>query len=436
MPGGRSRLVLFTGVEPVPAPALAAGVELIGEYRGSGYRESPCLVRRGGRTVEMSPLLFTICAAIDGKRSVHEVAAVVSASCGRHASAADIEYLIDHKLQPLSVLAPTDPVGADDDAPGPRKQPALTLVIHRALLSGAAVRRCVRPLQALFRPQAVTATLVALLCMDVWLLRTGRMGAGVRSLVVHPEFAVLLVVLTLIGAAFHELGHATACGYGGAEPGVVGVGLYLIWPVFYNDLDDSYRLDRSGRLRADLGGVYFNAIFAIVLGAAHLLTGFLPLAVAVVMQHVAIVHQFLPFVRLDGYYVVSDLAGVPDLFGRIRPILASLLPGPVPAAVNQLTRRARVLVTAWVLVTVAVLLAVLVLLLGRLPQLAPEVVGSIAARAQALEAAVSHGAGWAALVHGARLVVVIIPPIGIALTIGHGVRLWRARRGSCVSGTA
>jgi putative peptide zinc metalloprotease protein len=365
-----------------------------------------------------------VCAALDGKRSLNEVAALVSTSCGRPTTAADIGYLLDNKLRPLGVLALTDVVGAETP-PAPSPRPALTLVVHRAMLSGAAVRRCVGPLRILFRPQAVAASLVVLLCMDGWLLRTGRAGAGLRHLVVHPEIAVLLVALTLIGAAFHELGHATACRYGGAEPGVIGVGLYLIWPVFYNDLDDSYRLDRSGRLRADLGGVYFNALFAIVLGSAYLLTGFLPFVVAVVMQHLAILHQFLPFVRLDGYYVVSDVAGVPDLFSRIRPILSSLLPGPVPAAVKQLTRRARVIVTAWVLFTAPVLAGVLVLVLVRLPQLAGEVLGSFARQERAFDVALSDRAVWAALRHGVQLAVLIIPPVGIALTIGNGVRSWR-----------
>ena len=42
------------------------------------------------------------------------------------------------------------------------------------------------------------------------------------------------------------------------------------------------------------------------------------------------VHQLLPFVRLDGYHILADLTGVPDLFARIKPTLASLLPGEEP----------------------------------------------------------------------------------------------------------
>ena len=66
----------------------------------------------------------------------------------------------------------------------------------------------------------------------------------------------------------------------------------------------------------------------------------------------------MPIARLDGYFVVADLVGVPDLFGRVGPILTSLLPGrPAGPRVRELRRTARVVVTAWVLVAVPVMVA-------------------------------------------------------------------------------
>ena len=64
--------------------------------------------------------------------------------------------------------------------------------------------------------------------------------------------------------------------------------------MFYNDLNDSYRLSRAGRLRADLGGVYFYALFILVLAAGYGLTGTKVLLVAIVVQHLAVLQQFVP----------------------------------------------------------------------------------------------------------------------------------------------
>ena len=80
----------------------------------------------------------------------------------------------------------------------------------------------------------------------------------------RPGLLLLITGLVVLSAGFHELGHAAACRYGGATPGGIGVGLYLVWPAFYTDVTDAYRLPRRDRLRVDLGGLYFNALVAVV----------------------------------------------------------------------------------------------------------------------------------------------------------------------------
>ena len=66
--------------------------------------------------------------------------------------------------------------------------------------------------------------------------------------------------------------------------------------------------------------------------------------------------QLIPVVRFDGYFILSDLAGVPDLFARVGPVLRSLRPGhPADPRVTELRPRARRFVTAWVLIVVPLL---------------------------------------------------------------------------------
>jgi putative peptide zinc metalloprotease protein len=205
---------------------------------------------------------------------------------------------------------------------------------------------------------------------------------------------------------------------------MIGAGLYLVWPVFFNDIDDSYRLGRRGRLRADLGGIYFNAVFSVILGTAFLLVGFAPLVVAAAVQHLVVVQQFLPFVRLDGYYVVSDLAGVPNLFARIRPILGSLVPGrSATPAVSGLRPGARALVTAWVIVTVAVMGAFFVFVVVHLPDIAGSMAHATNVQTESLLAAWRVRSPWVALVDLLQLGLILVPPTGILLTLWQAARL-------------
>lgn len=399
-----------------PSPGLALGTELLGAYRDSGRIEAPSIIRRhDGRMMEVSPLLHHLAATLDPTRDLEWVAARLSAELGRSISADSVAYLIDHKLRPLGVLSDAPPA-AGERRPTPD---LLGLTVHAGVVPAPVVKAFATLLRPLFFPPVVILALAFLINADAWLWRSHRVGAGLREVFTEPALMLLVVALTLVAGAFHELGHATASRYAGAEPGVIGAGIYLLWPVFYNDLDDSYRLSRTDRLRCDLGGVYFNVLFILVLFGAFGLTGFTPLLVVAAAQHLAILQQFLPFVRLDGYYVVSDLAGVPDLFRRIRPVLSSLVPGRgAGRAVDDLKPHARTLVTAWVMVTVPLLAASLVYLGLHLPSLGRGMARSVTS----LAAAVGGGDLSVAAVNGLSLLALAIPVVGLTITVVRAVR--------------
>jgi putative peptide zinc metalloprotease protein len=122
-------------------------------------------------------------------------------------------------------------------------------------------------------------------------------------------------------------------------------------------------------LRTDLGGLYFNAVFILALAGLYAATSAGFLLVVIAVTHLEMLEQLLPFVRFDGYFIVSDLAGVPDLFARVTPILKSALPaaGRDPR-MTGLRRRARIIVIGWVVCVVPLLTLTIAYLLLHLPQ--------------------------------------------------------------------
>src|SRR5207237_4086106 len=132
------------------------------------------------------------------------------------------------------------------------------------VVSPGAVRRITSPFRPLFFSPVVVVVLGTLVAIDVWLFGYHGIGQSVHDALYHPALLLVLLGLVIASAAFHEFGHAVACTYGGATPGVMGAGIYIAWPAFYTDVTDAYRLDKRGRLRTDLGGVYFNAVFILV----------------------------------------------------------------------------------------------------------------------------------------------------------------------------
>jgi putative peptide zinc metalloprotease protein len=392
-------------------PRLAAGVELLGEYRGSGLGEVTFLARNAsGRIVHLSRLLWLVLSGVDGCRSVGEIAARASAESGRSVSAANVEYLLANKLAPQGLVA-----GEGAGQPAVRPDPMiLALKLRRTLLSEAGVQVVARLLAPLFSPLVVVAVLAALAGADVWLVRSGGMLAGFREVLARPLLLLVVLGLSLVSMVFHECGHAAACRYGGARPGRIGMGLYVLWPALFTNVTDSYRLGRAGRLRTDLGGVYFNAVFAVVLAGAYRVTGYLPLLVTAGLTQVELAEQLIPSLRLDGYFILTDLIGVPDLFQRIGPVLRSLVPGqPADPRLGALKRAARVALTAWVLAMVPLLGGELLLIVVGIPKLAAGFARSLAANADAVTAHFGRGEVAAGLVSVISVVLLIFPVAGI-----------------------
>ena len=346
------------------APRIAEGVELLGEYQDSGYSQPPSLVRRpDGQIIQMSPLLYQVTCRIDGSRDPAAIAKLVSEDLGRTLNAEQVRHLVTAKLLPLGVVA-----GQTAPSRLPTANPLLALRARGTLLPEGTANAAGALLRPLFHAPLVVAVIGCVLAVDYWLFAVHGLGGGVQQVLRDPVDLLVVLGLSVVSAAFHECGHATGCRYGGARPGVVGVGIYLIWPSFFTNVTDSYRLSRAGRLRTDLGGLYFNLIFMLALAGLYAATSAEVLLLVIAITHLEMLEQLLPFVRFDGYFILSDLAGVPDLFARVVPLLRSVVSrGPRDPRITGLRRRARILVTGWVLCVLPLLSAGLGYLLLHLP---------------------------------------------------------------------
>ncbi|HWI03918.1 MAG TPA: hypothetical protein VNT52_08860, partial [Acidimicrobiales bacterium] len=173
-------------------------------------------------------MLFLLATTLDGTRQPGEIAAVMSAESGRRISAADVSYLVEQKLRPLRVVEEPTAVARVEAS-----TPVLGLSLRAAVVPEHVVNKATTWLQHLFEPPVVIAVLAAMVCLDAWLVFGTVLDTGVNDLLYSPSLVLMAAAMTVLASAFHELGHAAACRYAGARPGVIGVGVYLLWPVFY-----------------------------------------------------------------------------------------------------------------------------------------------------------------------------------------------------------
>jgi putative peptide zinc metalloprotease protein len=402
------------GATPAPAPQLAGGVELIGKYEDSGFKEEPYIARRAdGQVVQMPRLLYLVAESIDGNRGYPDIAARVSEAFGRRLDADGAHLLAEEKLRPLGIVAEAD--GSTPELP--KVDPLLALKMKTAVVPERAVNAVAKLFTPLFLPMVVVLVLATFVALDVWLFAFHGVAQSVRQTLYEPLFILLLLGLVVVSAAFHECGHATACAYSGARPGAMGVGIYIVWPAFYTDVTDAYRLRKSGRLRTDLGGVYFNSIFSVATFGAYFLTGWEPLLIVVPIQIMEMLHQFLPFIRLDGYYIVSDLTGVPDMFSRITPTLKSLNPlDETPHQVRVLKPWVRGAVTLYVFSVVPLLVGLLGLTAVNLPRVLTTAWDSMLVQNLKLHHHVAARAYTPVFVDAIQMAVLALPVAGLLAT--------------------
>ena len=420
----------------VAVPALAEGVQLLGTLDASGFKEPPCLARRAdGQTIQLTELLYRVLEAIDGRRDTAAIADQVSDRIGKRASPDDVGYLVDEKLRPLGLLKQPD--GSEPEVQ--KANPLLALRFRWVLADEATTRRVTAPFARLFHLPIVLAVVVGFVAMVGWLLFSEGVGASSREVLYRPGFLVLVFALAAASAGFHEFGHAAGLRFGGGTPGVMGAGLYLVWPAFYTDVTDSYRLPRRARLRTDLGGLYFNMVFALAVFGVWAATGADALLLVVPILMLQMVQQLLPFVRLDGYHILADLTGVPDLFARIRPTLASLKPGTEPdGRVTALKPWVRVVVTAWVVAVVPLLLASLAFAVFSFPRMAATAWDSLGLQRQAFSGSWSDGDTLGVASAALAIVALTLPVLSTVYLVGRlgnrGSRAaWRATDGRPVA---
>ncbi|MBK8378135.1 MAG: HlyD family efflux transporter periplasmic adaptor subunit [Nitrospira sp.] len=171
--------------------------------------------------------------------------------------------------------------------------------------------------------------------------------------------ALMYGVVFCVVKVVHELGHAyTATRFGCRVP-TIGVALMVMMPVLYSDISDAYRLS-SRRKRLWIAGAGVVAELGLA-AVATLVWGFLPdgairsvvFVAATTSWVMSLAVNLNPFMRFDGYYLLADGLGIPNLqdrafaFGqwRIRELLFA--PGAPPPEAVGLSNRRILIAYAW-----------------------------------------------------------------------------------------
>jgi putative peptide zinc metalloprotease protein len=248
----------------------------------------------------------------------------------------------------------------------------------------------------------------------------------------HPmgwELAILLVG-SYSALLFHELGHAAACRRQGARVGPIGLSLYLVFPAFYTDVTDAWRLGRKERAVVDAAGIYFSLLAATIGAFLFLATRYRDFGLVAIACDVTVLFNINPFMRADGYWLISDGLGVPNLMAlnrRMTVWLARRLIGrkdSMPFLLSQHRVIGQIYIAYYILFVAFVCWAGAAFYGWYLPHLFAQYPHLLAAASEA----VRHGTAHAALGAAGRLLGATIPLVGLLTYLGRNLRRLAPRR--------
>ncbi|MEO6680150.1 MAG: biotin/lipoyl-binding protein [Pseudomonas sp.] len=174
-----------------------------------------------------------------------------------------------------------------------------------------------------FGPYALRIGLPATLMLGVFLVSRDWQ----RFIATFPHLFSLGGALAFGVALFfaklcHEFGHAFMAKRAGCRVQSMGVAFMVMLPMFYTDVSDAWRVnDRRARLLIGAGGVLAELVLACIALLAWSLLPDGPGRTAAFMLASAtwittLVINLNPFMRFDGYFLLSDLWEVDNLQGR------------------------------------------------------------------------------------------------------------------------
>ncbi len=222
--------------------------------------------------------------------------------------------------------------------------------------------RLIGKVRFFFTPYFVVfAAALILLAAGIVATNLNEVGQSFGGLTLFSAIPVFLVVMFLVISA-HEFAHGLTCKYFGGEVREMGFLLIYFQPALYCNVSDAWLFpEKSKRLWVGFAGPFFELFLWALATLAWRLTD-----VDTAINYVAFIvmagsgintlFNFNPLIKLDGYYLLSDYLGIPNLRNKsyryIGDGIKKLTGRGVPVAREVSARERRAFLTYGLVATV------------------------------------------------------------------------------------
>lgn len=270
---------------------------------------------------------YFLLSRMDGSRTLQQLSAEYAAQFGRQLNERSWQGLFQlmESRQLLSGASQSNLEALKRRATLRRRAEGRSLFRWRfALLNpDALLEKCVPSISFVFHPLFLCLALAAIVGLEIFVLR--HLGAimadllATRTSSVIAPVTLLFVLLTLLFATCHEIAHGLACKrFGGSVPEMGIVWRYLaFFP--YCSIDDVVLFHkRRHRISTACAGTFVNLLLLLPFGFCWALAPEGSIlrdlsALALIILNVQVFFNLIPFLELDGYFMLSHALNMIDL---------------------------------------------------------------------------------------------------------------------------
>jgi len=253
------------------------------------------LISLNGQYLKVSPLAYEILHLTAQGKTPREISQEINNKLHYSLKPEDIPYLQRKALQQIESITKR---GSDEKRKG--------FLLRAELISPQLVTLLSEKLKIFFTP------LFRLLWLPLFIVTIWKVVLPFHIDEITNRDLFLGYLFFVASLLVHELGHSSALLHYNIQPGGIGVTLYLIYPAFYSDVTKTWLLPKRQRIDVDLGGMYLQSYLAVLYSIIYLYTGYTYLQTAVMLIMSTFIINLNPFLKFDGYWLLSDIFDIPN----------------------------------------------------------------------------------------------------------------------------
>lgn len=258
--------------------------------------------------IRINKLTHSLLKTLDGKKTIGEITIELNSSLATNqVHEKMIHDLLYQKLYPFGII--------DNNEDAAKRKSANYLNLRFPMIPKSIVEVLSNVFRILFTKPTTFfyvfgILLIVLLSTTVY---TSIQQDIFNIILLTKTHSIIIFLFGFLVCLFHEIGHTSALAFSKRKAGEIGVGFYLMYPVFYCDVSETWLLSKRRRLMVNLGGLYFETLVGIL----FLLLYFITFNPFFIWLNTIILVRFIvnlnPFLRRDGYWMLSDVVNMPNL---------------------------------------------------------------------------------------------------------------------------